>query len=75
MPYPQGPGRDDELSHGEPAHRHGAPRLREGRVPDFYHAMFGEQVKKEDMRAVFTEYAWDMGWCDPCAADRSRPTS
>jgi hypothetical protein len=21
------------------------------------------------MRAVFTEYAWDMGWCDPCAAD------
>ena len=21
------------------------------------------------MRAVFVEYAWDMGWCDPCAAD------
>jgi hypothetical protein len=21
------------------------------------------------MRAVFLEYAWDMGWCDPCAAD------
>ena len=20
------------------------------------------------MRAVFLEYAWDMGWCDPCAA-------
>ena len=31
--------------------------------------MFAEQVKKEDMRAVFLEYAWDMGWCDPCAAD------
>jgi hypothetical protein len=31
--------------------------------------MFGEQVKKEDMRAVFLEYAWDMSWCDPCAAD------
>ena len=37
--------------------------------PQFYRAMFGEQVKKEAMRAVFLEYAWDMGWCDPCAAN------
>ena len=36
---------------------------------DFYRAMFSHQVAKEDMRAVFLEYAWDMGWCDPCAAD------
>lgn len=36
---------------------------------DFYKAMFAEQVRKEDMRAVFLEYAWDMSWCDPCAAD------
>jgi hypothetical protein len=36
--------------------------------PQFYRAMFSEQVKREDMRAVFLEYAWDMGWCDPCAA-------
>jgi hypothetical protein len=36
---------------------------------NFYRAMFGQQVKKEDMQAVFLEYAWDMGWCDPCAAD------
>jgi hypothetical protein len=36
---------------------------------DFYKAMFTAQVKKEDMRCVFTEYAWDMGWCDPCAAE------
>jgi hypothetical protein len=35
----------------------------------FYKAMFAEQVKREDMRAVFLEYAWDMNWCDPCAAD------
>ena len=35
----------------------------------FYKAMFAEQVKREDMRSVFLEYAWDMGWCDPCAAD------
>ncbi len=31
--------------------------------------MFSQQVTKENMSAVFTEYAWDMGWCDPCAAD------
>ncbi len=35
----------------------------------FYKAMFAEQVRKEDMRVVFLEYAWDMAWCDPCAAD------
>lgn len=35
----------------------------------FYKAMFGQQVKKQDMRTVFLEYAWDMAWCDPCAAD------
>ena len=31
--------------------------------------MFDYQVKKDDMRMVYLEYAWDMGWCDPCAAD------
>ena len=36
---------------------------------DFYRAMFAEQVKQEDGKAVFKEYAWDMGWCDPCAAE------
>jgi hypothetical protein len=41
--------------------------------PNFYRAMFAEQVKKEDMRAVFLEYAWDMSWCDPCAADPLSP--
>lgn len=35
----------------------------------FYRAMFGRQVRKEDMRTVFLEYAWDMSWCDPCAAE------
>jgi hypothetical protein len=33
----------------------------------FYTAMFDQVVRDQDMRAVFTEYAWDMGWCDPCA--------
>lgn len=36
---------------------------------EFYKAMFDTAVKKEDMKTVFLEYAWDMGWCDPCAAD------
>ena len=39
------------------------------RFAEFYKAMFGKQVANERMRAVFTEYAWDMAWCDPCAAD------
>jgi Na+-translocating ferredoxin:NAD+ oxidoreductase RnfD subunit len=36
---------------------------------DFYRAMFAEQVRRERMQSVFLEYAWDMGWCDPCAAN------
>ena len=34
-----------------------------------YRAMFDQHVSRENMSAVFQEYAWDMGWCDPCAAD------
>jgi hypothetical protein len=41
--------------------------------PNFYRAMFAEQVRREGMRAVFLEYAWDMAWCDPCAADPLSP--
>jgi hypothetical protein len=36
---------------------------------NFYKAMFTRQVANEDGRTVFLEYAWDMKWCDPCAAD------
>jgi hypothetical protein len=35
----------------------------------FYKAMFARQVEAQDGHAVFLEYAWDMKWCDPCAAD------
>jgi hypothetical protein len=35
----------------------------------FYKAMFTRQMEKQDGRTVFLEYAWDMKWCDPCAAD------
>jgi hypothetical protein len=36
---------------------------------DFYKAMFTQQVQHENGKAVFLEYAWDMNWCDPCAAE------
>jgi Na+-translocating ferredoxin:NAD+ oxidoreductase RnfD subunit len=36
---------------------------------DFYRDLFAHQVEEERMRTVFLEYAWDMNWCDPCAAD------
>jgi hypothetical protein len=39
-----------------------------------YRAMFDQHVKRENMSAVFLEYAWDMAWCDPCAADPLSPT-
>ena len=40
-----------------------------GEFASFYKAMFARQVENQDGRAVFLEYAWDMRWCDPCAAD------
>jgi hypothetical protein len=36
--------------------------------PAFYRAVFDEQIRRNHMETIFTEYAWDMGWCDPCAA-------
>jgi hypothetical protein len=35
----------------------------------FYKTLFDQQAKREDHRVVFTEYFWDMSWCDPCAAN------
>jgi hypothetical protein len=35
----------------------------------FYRDMFARQAEVENNRGVFLEYAWDMSWCDPCAAD------
>jgi hypothetical protein len=34
----------------------------------FYRAMFAHQADANPA-SVFLEYAWNMGWCDPCAAD------
>ena len=35
----------------------------------FYTSMFDAQARRENYRVVFTEYFWDMSWCDPCAAN------
>ncbi len=45
------------------------PTYVKGEFGTFYKSMFEQQVEKENERAVFLEYAWDMNWCDPCAAD------
>jgi len=45
------------------------PEHVQGEFGDFYRSMFERQTDKENGRAVFLEYAWDMAWCDPCAAD------
>jgi Na+-translocating ferredoxin:NAD+ oxidoreductase RnfD subunit len=34
----------------------------------FYRDMFARQADRAGS-AVFVEYAWDMGWCDPCASE------
>jgi hypothetical protein len=45
------------------------PEFVQAEFADFYKAMFEKQTLKENERGVFLEYAWDMAWCDPCAAD------
>jgi hypothetical protein len=36
---------------------------------EFYLSMFDLAAKKENHSAIFTEYFWDLGWCDPCSSD------
>jgi hypothetical protein len=45
------------------------PAFIKPKFQDFYRAMFDTVSKREDYRGVFTEYFWDMSWCDPCAAE------
>ncbi len=42
---------------------------KKGKFADFYRDTFKTAHEKENKRAVMLEYAWNMGWCDPCAAD------
>jgi hypothetical protein len=41
------------------------PGYVKGDFAKFYKALFNEQSKKEEYRVAFTEYFWDMSWCDP----------
>jgi len=45
------------------------PTYIKAKFGDTYKAIFAAAVAKEGGAAVMMEYAWDMGWCDPCAAD------
>ena len=39
------------------------------RFGEFYKAMFSRTVNELGGTGILLEYAWDMAWCDPCAAD------
>ena len=39
------------------------------RFGEFYKAMFSRTVRELGGTGILLEYAWDMAWCDPCAAD------
>ena len=45
------------------------PHFIKPKFQDFYKALFANESLKEEHRVVFTEYFWDMAWCDPCAAN------
>jgi len=45
------------------------PTFVEAKFEDFYRDLFTRQYEDAAGRGVFLEYAWDMNWCDPCAAD------
>jgi len=49
------------------------PEFVQAMFADFYRDMFARQTEIENNRGVFLEYAWDMAWCDPCAADPLSP--
>ncbi len=36
---------------------------------DFYRRTFAKAISDRPYSTAFLEYAWDMNWCDPCAAD------
>lgn len=49
------------------------PEYVKDEFPAFYRSMFERAVERESRRAVFTEYVWNMGWCDPCASEPLTP--
>jgi len=49
------------------------PPYTRGEFAQVYKALFEAQSRREDYRVVWTEYFWDMAWCDPCAANPLSP--
>ncbi len=45
------------------------PEFVEDEFGEVYQAIFAETHEREGGDAGILEYAWDMSWCDPCAAD------
>lgn len=45
------------------------PEFVENEFAETYKAIFDTAHEREGGKAVMLEYAWDMAWCDPCAAD------
>ncbi len=42
------------------------PAFVKGDFASVWRAAFERQVEQNGMGVVYTEYAWDMTWCDPC---------
>jgi hypothetical protein len=49
------------------------PEFVEDEFSDFYKSMFATAYTQEQKKVAFLEYAWDMSWCDPCAANPLSP--
>ncbi|MGB7522347.1 MAG: DUF2330 domain-containing protein [Spirulinaceae cyanobacterium] len=49
------------------------PEFVEEEFGDFYQSMFQKAYERENKKVAFLEYAWDMSWCDPCAANPLTP--
>ena len=49
------------------------PEFVEDEFGDVYKALFQKSYERAGRDAGFLEYAWDMAWCDPCAADPLSP--
>lgn len=45
------------------------PEFVENEFGEVYTAMFERIYEREGKNVALLEYAWDMAWCDPCAAD------
>lgn len=49
------------------------PEFVQKEFANFYKAMYKTAHEQENQKVAFLEYAWDMSWCDPCAAEPLTP--